>query len=174
MLGSVPLFKRCSSGVLACVGSSRFLPRLASCSVYSSLPYQTAHWLAWTNCAMPQLLLSMLNLLVVSPLLFGVGLFNAPLVSSQQHLSHNNSAAQACSDLQRRLGTTIIQTSTGPEYRNISSGAWNRHNALSQPACIALPTSSSDVQTVQRSIWSYGVRYAVQAGGHSAGAGWSR
>lgn len=125
---------------------------------------------------MPLLSLSTFNVSVVPLLLLGLGLFHAPLaVSSQQHPSHTSrSAAQACVDLQSQLGTTIIQTSSGPEYRNISSGAWNRHNALSEPACIALPTSSSDVQVVQKAVWRYGVRYAVQAGGHSAGAGWSR
>ncbi|KAJ3500938.1 hypothetical protein NMY22_g19093 [Coprinellus aureogranulatus] len=119
--------------------------------------------------------LSILSFTVLVPLLLLLGLFNARIASCQHHHHQPTSdpAAQACSELQRRLGTTIIQTSSGPEYRNISSGAWNRLNAQSQPACIALVTCASDVQAVQRSIWRHQARYAVQAGGHSAGAGWS-
>ncbi|KAF5313643.1 hypothetical protein D9611_010184 [Ephemerocybe angulata] len=96
----------------------------------------------------------------------------------QQH--HNpaphdiNAAQRACAELQTQLGGSRIQTpsSPNPEYRNVATGAWNRFNALSEPACVALPLSSGDVQVVMKSIFKYSVKYAVQAGGHSAGAGW--
>lgn len=90
--------------------------------------------------------------------------------------SHPDAGRRACAELQSQLDDTRIQTSTSssPDYRNASSGAWNRFNALSEPSCVALPRSASDVQTVMRSIFRHRVHYAVQAGGHSAGAGWSR
>lgn len=89
--------------------------------------------------------------------------------------SHPDAGRRACAELQSQLDDTRIQTSTSssPDYRNASSGAWNRFNALSEPSCVALPRSASDVQTVMRSIFRHRVHYAVQAGGHSAGAGWS-
>ncbi|KAF6743461.1 hypothetical protein DFP72DRAFT_827819 [Ephemerocybe angulata] len=97
----------------------------------------------------------------------------------QQH--HHNPAPhditpaqRACAELQTQLGASRIQTpsSPNPEYRNVATGAWNRFNALSEPSCVALPLSSADVQVVMKSIFKYSVKYAVQAGGHSAGAGW--
>ena len=159
--------------MLAPTSGTCFSLLLASRSRASPSPRPTSSSLA--GFTMPQLQpLKDLKLHTLVAQLLLLGIFLVPLVSGQQHSPASSPAARACSDLQRQLGTTTIQTSSGSEYRNISSGAWNRHNALAQPACIALPTSAADVQAVQKSIFRYGVRYAVQAGGHSAGAGWSR
>ncbi|KAJ7590615.1 FAD-binding domain-containing protein [Mycena floridula] len=79
----------------------------------------------------------------------------------------------ACSRIQLALGTTIAQTSQGPEYNATATGAWNLVNDLLRPTCIVFPRKTSDVQIAMTAIYQAKARYSVQAGGHSAMQGWN-
>jgi hypothetical protein len=76
-----------------------------------------------------------------------------------------------CKKLQSALGSTVVLS--GPEYDARASGAWNLYNAQSFPACIVLPIDASHVQIAMKAIYQDKIRYAVQAGGHSAMKGWN-
>jgi hypothetical protein len=77
-----------------------------------------------------------------------------------------------CTTLQSALGTDIVMLS-GPQYTAGASGAWNVFNTKSSPACIVFPKDTTHVQTAMTAIYQNKVRYAVQAGGHSAMKGWN-
>ncbi|TFK23883.1 FAD-binding domain-containing protein [Coprinopsis marcescibilis] len=81
---------------------------------------------------------------------------------------------QVCDRLQTQLNSTIVQVRLHEEFQEVARGAWNLYNTLSQPACIIFPREESHVRAAMTAIYnSGGVRYAVQAGGHSAGRGWN-
>ncbi|KAJ3710855.1 hypothetical protein C8R42DRAFT_648535 [Lentinula raphanica] len=85
-------------------------------------------------------------------------------------------AADACSQLQSSLGTSMVQTqSSGPEYSIGANFAWSTFNDEEnfQPTCIVFPNSTQDVQTAMKVIFQNGADYAVQAGGHSGMTGWN-
>jgi len=74
----------------------------------------------------------------------------------------------------RQLNGTIVQLPSGEAYDDIAQGAWNLYNTRAEPACIVVPTHAAHVQAAMKAIFdSGGVRYAVQAGGHSAGQDWN-
>lgn len=86
--------------------------------------------------------------------------------------SNGNQCVATCNQLQSILGKDVIVLS-GPEYNARASGAWNFFNAQSSPACIALPLDASHVQVTMKAIYHDKIRYAVQAGGHSAMSDWN-
>jgi FAD/FMN-containing dehydrogenase len=77
-----------------------------------------------------------------------------------------------CAAIRSALGADIV-VSSGPEYVAGASGAWNLFNTQSSPTCIVLPSSTSHVQVAMRAIFQNKIRFAVQAGGHSAMEGWN-
>jgi len=83
-------------------------------------------------------------------------------------------ARQACTQLQAQLGGDVIQLPSSGEYTTIATGSYSRFNGQAQPACIAVPRHSSDVQAVMQKIFSEKLKYAVRAGGHSSMPGWNR
>lgn len=83
-------------------------------------------------------------------------------------------ATTTCANLQRQLGAGIVQTPSGPEYLNASSGAWNFFNAIQRPACVVFPVNSGNVQAAMTAIFKNNIRYAVQAGSHTAMQGWNK
>jgi hypothetical protein len=79
----------------------------------------------------------------------------------------------ACTRLRFTLGTSIV-TSSGARYASGVSGAWNLFNTQYSPACIIFPRTASHVQATMEVIYKHKIRYAVQAGGHSAMKGWNK
>jgi hypothetical protein len=71
------------------------------------------------------------------------------------------------------LGESIIQ-SNGTKYLASAKGTWNLFNSEYSPTCIVFPGNASHVQTAMKAIYLAGVKYAVQAGGHSAMKGWDK
>lgn len=86
----------------------------------------------------------------------------------------NPATTTACSALQHQLGTATVQTSSGPEYLNASTNAWNLFNDIQRPACIVFPESAGDVQAAMTMIFNHNIHYAVQAGSHTAMEGWNK
>lgn len=80
---------------------------------------------------------------------------------------------RTCLDIQSTLGTSIV-VSTGNQYRDTIANTWNLFNSELQPACIIYPRDSHHVQTAMGAIYQNNIRYAVQAGGHSAMKGWNK
>ncbi|KAH6901569.1 hypothetical protein BKA70DRAFT_1196861 [Coprinopsis sp. MPI-PUGE-AT-0042] len=81
---------------------------------------------------------------------------------------------QVCNQLAAQLNTTIVRVREHDDFQDVARGAWNLFNTVYQPACIVFPRSDLHVQTTMKAIFdSGGVRYAVQAGGHSAMRGWN-
>lgn len=83
-------------------------------------------------------------------------------------------ASDACSSLQTSLGSGVVQLPGGNDYNSATSNAWNFLNNQQQPACIVFPQSATDVQTTMKAIYQNNIRYAVQAGGHTAMPGWNK
>lgn len=83
------------------------------------------------------------------------------------------SALRTCSLLQSSLGSDIVQTS-GAEYQASAGNAWSLFNAEDLPPCIVFPRNSTHVQVAMAAIFRHKIRYAVQAGGHSAMTRWNR
>ncbi|KAF9481751.1 FAD-binding domain-containing protein [Pholiota conissans] len=108
-----------------------------------------------------------------SNVLLAAGFFNATFA---QHNATSSvafrSALRTCSLLQKSLGSEIVQTS-GTEYQASASGAWSLFNAEDLPPCIVFPRSTQHVQVAMAAIFRDKIRYAVQAGGHSAMTGWN-
>jgi len=77
-----------------------------------------------------------------------------------------------CTELLSALGASIV-VSSGPEYNAGVSATWNFFNTQPSPACIVYPNTTSHVQAAMKAIFQNNVRYAVRAGGHSAGQGWN-
>ncbi|KAF8180623.1 hypothetical protein BJ912DRAFT_980935 [Pholiota molesta] len=82
------------------------------------------------------------------------------------------SALRTCSHLQSSLGSDIVQTS-GTEYQASAGNAWSLFNAKDLPPCIVFPRNAAHVQVAMAAIFRDKIRYAVQAGGHSAMTGWN-
>lgn len=81
---------------------------------------------------------------------------------------------QVCNQLAAQMNSTVVRVREDDEFQSVARGAWNLFNTLYEPACIVFPESDSHVQTTMKAIFdSGGVRYAVQAGGHSAMRGWN-
>lgn len=98
---------------------------------------------------------------------------SAPLVPDVVTHIAATRAATTCTSLQGTLGGDIIQLSSGLEYNASATNAWSLYNTDDKPACIVLPRSASDVQVAMAAIFQDKIRYAVQAGGHSAMTGWN-
>lgn len=86
---------------------------------------------------------------------------------------HDGQAGVTCGRIQRKLGPSVVQTS-GVEYIAGATGAWNLFNTDFHPACIVFPREAAHVQTAMEAIYRDRVRYAVQAGSHSAMKGWNK
>lgn len=82
------------------------------------------------------------------------------------------SALQTCTGLQGTLGPDIVQFS-GAEYLASASNAWSLFNTEDRPPCIVFPRNATHVQSAMAAIYRDKIRYAVQAGGHSAMTGWN-
>ncbi|KAJ7151460.1 hypothetical protein C8R43DRAFT_1088002 [Mycena crocata] len=83
-----------------------------------------------------------------------------------------NSARQACDQLQSSLGSSIVQSS-GANYEFAAMNAWNLENAQYQPTCMVFPRNTRNVQIAMKAIYAAKSHYAVQAGSHSAMKGWN-
>ncbi|TFK32381.1 hypothetical protein BDQ12DRAFT_707669 [Crucibulum laeve] len=94
-------------------------------------------------------------------------------VSTIVEAAFSNNALSTCNDLQTRLGSKIVQLSSGAEYLAGATNAWDLFNTVQRPSCIIFPRNSSHVQTAMAGIFRDQVRYAVQAGSHSAMKGWN-
>ncbi|KAG7095012.1 hypothetical protein E1B28_005807 [Marasmius oreades] len=82
-------------------------------------------------------------------------------------------ASLACRFLQQNLSHRIVTLPGHPQYTNATHSAWNVFNTEFMPACIVFPRDASHVQAAMKTIYEHRVRYAVQAGGHSAMKGWN-
>ncbi|RXW21566.1 hypothetical protein EST38_g4294 [Candolleomyces aberdarensis] len=84
-----------------------------------------------------------------------------------------NSTLQVCAPLLNKLGPPIVITPFDFAFREAANNAWNLYNTLYTPTCIIHPKRAEDVQRVMEAIYQAGgVKYAVQAGGHSAMREW--
>ena len=84
-----------------------------------------------------------------------------------------NSTLSVCSPLLDNLGSPTVLTPFEFEFRDAASSAWNLYNTLYTPTCIVHPRTVEDVSRVMKAIYDAGgVKYAVQAGGHSAMREW--
>ncbi|KAF9069630.1 FAD-binding domain-containing protein, partial [Rhodocollybia butyracea] len=93
------------------------------------------------------------------------------LLAATLSFAQDQNATRACSSIERFLGPIKVQSS-GPQFEDGATGAWNLANAQLRPACIVFPLETSDVQVAMKAIFQFNARYAVQAGGHSAMEGW--
>ncbi|KAJ3894905.1 hypothetical protein GG344DRAFT_39976 [Lentinula edodes] len=85
-------------------------------------------------------------------------------------------ATQTCQQLEKSLGSTIVQTqSSGSEYAIGANFAWSTFSdeVNFQPSCIVFPNTTQHVQTAMKAIFENKADYAVQAGGHSGMIGWN-
>ncbi|KAF9261637.1 FAD-binding domain-containing protein [Marasmius fiardii PR-910] len=82
-------------------------------------------------------------------------------------------ASLACRVLQWTLTPQIVSLPDDPQYTNGTRSAWNVFNTEYMPACVVFPREASHVQTAMKTVYEFRVRYAVQAGGHSAMKGWN-
>ena len=78
-----------------------------------------------------------------------------------------------CTHLRVTLGENVV-ASSGARYRAGTSSAWNLFNTQHVPVCVVLPRETSHVQAAMKAIYNNKLRYAVQAGGHSAMKGWNK
>ena len=83
-------------------------------------------------------------------------------------------ASAGCRGLQQVLGTSIVQTPTGPDYEAGATAAWNLQNSQGRPACVVFPESTNHVALTMSVIFRLKIRYAVIAGGHTGVDGWNR
>jgi len=111
-------------------------------------------------------------MLFVQPLLAAFGFISAYLSLKLTYKKTARGVA-TCGRLQSTLGTTIV-ASSGTGYAAGISGAWNLFNTQYTPACIVFPREGSHVQAAMKTIYQNKIRYAVQAGGHSAMKGWNK
>nr|AGK29874.1 FAD-binding protein [Volvariella volvacea] len=81
-------------------------------------------------------------------------------------------ATSTCNRLAGELGTAVVVTS-GDDYNNASADTWSLFNAEARPSCVVLPRNANHVQVAMQAIYEDKVRYAVQAGSHSAMRGWN-
>ena len=91
--------------------------------------------------------------------------------TSDKLVSRRVQGLATCRQLQSALGSSIVVLS-GPEYNASVSSARNAFNTEQSPSCIVFPLNASHVQAAMKAIYHYKIRYAVQAGGHSAMKGW--
>ena len=91
--------------------------------------------------------------------------------NSDKLVSSRVQGLATCRQLQSVLGSSIVVLS-GPEYSAGVSSARNVFNTESSPSCIVFPLNASHVQVAMKAIYHSKIRYAVQAGGHSAMKGW--
>ncbi|KAF7297479.1 FAD-binding domain-containing protein [Mycena indigotica] len=110
-----------------------------------------------------------LALVALSTLVFA----QASDVESSAASGQRANALAACAALNKSLGSTLVQTSSGPEYDFSVHNAWNFQNTLFNPTCIVFPRQTSHVQTAMKAIFKAKAHYAVQAGSHSAMKGWN-
>lgn len=84
-----------------------------------------------------------------------------------------NTTLSVCSPLLNNLGSPTVLTPFEFEFRTAANNAWNLYNTLFMPTCIIHPQTAEDVSRVMKAIYEAGgVKYAVQAGGHSAMREW--
>lgn len=76
-------------------------------------------------------------------------------------------AIDTCNALDAALGSMIVQSS-GIEYEEGATGAWNLYNTESRPTCIVFPRNERHVQVAMREIFHAKSHYAVQASGTDA------
>ena len=79
---------------------------------------------------------------------------------------------ETCKTLQSAFGPNVVALS-GSKYDAGVSRARNLFNTEAYPACVVFPIDASHVQTAMKAIYQNKIRYAVQAGGHSAMQGWN-
>jgi len=116
-----------------------------------------------------------LRMLLSSVLLTGLlgGVVASPAPPSLPNILGIDAPA-GCRALQLVLGTTVVQTPTGPDYETGRTDARNLLNAQERPACIVFPTSTNHVALTMAVIYRLKIRYAVIAGGHAGDDGWNR
>jgi hypothetical protein len=113
-----------------------------------------------------------LSMLFAQQWLAALGFVSAYIYSSGNYAETIRGVA-TCTLLRFTLGSSII-ASSGAKYTAGVAGAWNFFNTQYAPACIVFPREASHVQAAMKTIFKYQVRYAVQAGGHSAMKGWNK
>ncbi|PFH49716.1 hypothetical protein AMATHDRAFT_4649 [Amanita thiersii Skay4041] len=110
------------------------------------------------------------NFLRTSYLLLTVQSVKGGLVSRQD----TKTAAQAvCQTLQAKLGKTVVQFTGSAEWDTALGAPWNLVNDDVPPSCIVFPYDHTHVAASMKEIFANDVRYAVQAGGHSAMKYWN-
>ncbi|KAI0179263.1 FAD-binding domain-containing protein [Hypoxylon sp. FL1284] len=70
-----------------------------------------------------------------------------------------------CQQLRTELDSVIVLPSD-PQYSTLRAESWSQ-TAWKHPTCIALPTTSSDVQKLVRALVTNQVPFAIRSGGHS-------
>ncbi|OTA99930.1 hypothetical protein M426DRAFT_268468 [Hypoxylon sp. CI-4A] len=74
-------------------------------------------------------------------------------------------AISACEQLRDRFDSTIVLPSD-PEYATLRTESWSQ-TAWKYPTCIAVPTSTSEVQELIRVLVANRSPFAIRSGGHS-------
>lgn len=83
-------------------------------------------------------------------------------------------SASVCAYLRFELGQSIVQLQNDEYYTKAMANPYSLFNTVSRPSCVVVPTSTAHVQAAMKAINRGRVRYAVQAGGHSAMTGWNK
>lgn len=83
-------------------------------------------------------------------------------------------SASVCAYLRFELGQDIVQLQNDEYYTTAMTNPYSLFNTVYRPSCVVVPTSTAHVQTAMKAIYLGRVRYAVQAGGHSAMTGWNK
>jgi hypothetical protein len=69
---------------------------------------------------------------------------------------------------------SLIVTSSGPQFQDGATSAWNLLNDELTPKCIVFPETTEHVSIAMAAIHRFKATYAVQSGGHSAMQGWNK
>lgn len=96
-------------------------------------------------------------------------------VALAKNSSQATIATTTCSQIQSSLGSSIVQTPSGPDYTLGANSAWSSFNTEPnfQPTCIVFANSTEHVSVAMKAIFQNQANYAVQAGGHSGMPGWN-
>lgn len=89
-----------------------------------------------------------------------------PTPSLEAREASSAAAVAACSGIKSALGSKVY-LSGDSQYASEQSNYWNAARRADKPACIVLPTSTTEVQKVVKVLKKYpNAYYAVKSGGH--------
>lgn len=111
-------------------------------------------------------LTSLATIVTIAALAVAIG-FYYPIINAYIKVgtSLSTTATNTCAQLRTELEFVIVLPSDA-QYSALRTKSWSQA-AWKNPTCIAIPTSSSDVQKVVRVLVANHVPFAIRSGGHS-------